>query len=78
MTIYSCFQQVVKMSLMGSIVIVAVLLIRMLLKKAPKIYSYALWGIVLFRLLCPFSFSSNYSFFNLVDVVEKKKSGGNC
>lgn len=72
MTIYSCFQQVVKMSLMGSVVIVAVLLIRMLLKKAPKIYSYALWGIVLFRLLCPFSFSSNYSFFNLVDVVEKK------
>ena len=27
----------------------------------PKIYSYALWSVVLFRLICPFSFESIFS-----------------
>ena len=47
------FETVLHMSLTGSLVILAVLLLRLLLKKAPKAFSYALWGIVLFRLLCP-------------------------
>ncbi|MEG3030082.1 MAG: DUF5301 domain-containing protein, partial [Oscillospiraceae bacterium] len=38
--------------------IIFVLIARLLLKKAPKIFSYALWSIVVFRLLCPFSFES--------------------
>ncbi|MEG1164565.1 MAG: M56 family metallopeptidase [Anaerovoracaceae bacterium] len=46
------------MSLIGSYVIIFVLIARLLLKKAPKIFSYALWSTVLFRLLCPFSFES--------------------
>ncbi len=45
----------------GSIVIIFVLISRLFLKKAPKIYSYALWSVVLFRLLCPFSFESQVS-----------------
>ncbi|MFI3201314.1 MAG: M56 family metallopeptidase [Eubacteriales bacterium] len=45
----------------ASSVIVFVLIFRFLLKKAPKIYSYALWSVVLFRLLCPFSFESQVS-----------------
>lgn len=52
------FVSVLNMSLIGSYAIVFVLIARMLLKKVPKIFSYALWGIVLFRLLCPFSFES--------------------
>lgn len=52
------FISVLNMSLIGSYVIVFVLTARLLLKKAPKIFAYALWGIVLFRLLCPFSFES--------------------
>lgn len=63
--------QIFKMSLTGSIVILAVLLIRFFLRNAPKLYSYALWGIVFFRLLCPFSFSSKYSFFNLVNFSDE-------
>lgn len=52
------FVSVLNMSLIGSYAIVFVLVARLLLKKAPTIFSYALWGIVLFRLLCPFSFES--------------------
>ncbi|MEG1758343.1 MAG: M56 family metallopeptidase, partial [Oscillospiraceae bacterium] len=52
---------VLNMSLIGSYVIALVLIARLLLKKAPKIFSYVLWGIVLFRLLCPFSFESAFS-----------------
>ena len=42
------------MSLTGAIAILAVLLIRLLLKKAPKRWSWLLWAVVLFRLLTPF------------------------
>ncbi len=52
------FLSVVQMSFTASIVIVAVMLTRLLLRKAPKFFSYSLWAVVLFRLLCPFSIES--------------------
>jgi beta-lactamase regulating signal transducer with metallopeptidase domain len=52
------FLQVLNMSLTASYVILFVLAARLLLKRAPKIFSYALWSVVLFRLICPFSFES--------------------
>ncbi len=55
------FLQVLNMSFAAGVVILCVLAARLLLKKAPKIYSYALWSVVLFRLLCPFSFESAVS-----------------
>lgn len=51
------FLLVFNMSLTSCVVILAVLLARLALKRAPKIFSYALWAAVLFRLLCPVSFS---------------------
>ena len=51
----SVFTQILSMSIRGSLVILAVMLVRLALKKAPKIYSYLLWSVVLFRLLCPVS-----------------------
>lgn len=65
MYLISLMQQILNMSYTGSIVILAVLFVRLLLKKAPKIYSYVLWGIVLFRLLCPISVTSSFSLFGL-------------
>ncbi len=53
------------MSLTASWVILAVLVIRFLLRKAPRKYSYALWSVAAFRLCCPASFSSALSLFNL-------------
>lgn len=55
------FERVLNMSLTGSIVIAVVLLARLLLRRAPKIYSYMLWVVVLFRLLCPISLSAGLS-----------------
>lgn len=51
------FILILNMTLTGSVVIAAVLFARLLLKKAPRIFSYGLWAAVLFRLLCPVSFS---------------------
>lgn len=58
---YTLFPKILNMSLTAGIVIVLVLLARLPLRKAPKIFSYALWAIVLFRLLCPISFSTEFS-----------------
>lgn len=55
------FERVLNMSLTGSVVIAVVLLARLLLRRAPKIYSYMLWAVVLFRLLCPISLSAGLS-----------------
>ncbi len=55
------FLQILNMSFTASFVIIFVLIVRLLLKKSPKVLSYALWGVVLFRLICPFSFESVFS-----------------
>jgi len=52
------FLQILNMSFTASIVILFVVVVRLLLKNAPKNFSYALWSVVMFRLICPFSFES--------------------
>ncbi len=64
----SWFPGIVNMSLTASLVIGCVLAARLALKKASKIFSYALWAVVLFRLLCPVSFSTGFSLLKLVDA----------
>ena len=49
------FLEIAGMSLTACAVIAAVLVLRLLLKKAPKMFSYLLWTAVFFRLICPFS-----------------------
>ena len=68
------FLQLLNMSITAGYVIIAVFLIRLCIRRLPKIYSYILWSIVAFRLICPFSFSSAYSFFNLRYFDEMKKT----
>ena len=60
------FSRVLTMSLTGGIVIVLVLVMRLFLARLPKIFSYLLWGVVLLRLLCPVSFSSGLSVFQVI------------
>ena len=64
-TLFPC---ILNMSGAASVVIVCVLLVRLALRRAPKIFSYALWGAVLFRLLFPISFSSAISLLGAVDA----------
>ena len=55
------FLKIVNMSIMASWLILAVILIRLLLKKAPRWITCALWALVAVRLLLPFSFESALS-----------------
>jgi len=74
---YRLLPILLNMSLTGALVILFVLLIRhYLLKKAPKIFSYALWAVVLFRLLCPVSFSSGFSLMSFLDPPALRSEGG--
>ena len=68
MSFYTFMPTLLNMSLTASVAIVLVTLLRLLLKKAPKVISYALWGVVLFRLLCPVSIGSDFSVYNLFDT----------
>ncbi len=46
------------MSITATWIVLAVCVLRLVLKKAPKWVNVALWGLVAFRLVCPFSFES--------------------
>lgn len=72
------FLKILNMSITASYIILAVMFIRMLLKKTPKKYSYLLWSVVLFRLICPVSFSSIFSIFQAkpFDMTTAQKGGG--
>ncbi len=64
--IKNLFLSVINMSITASVAIVCVMIIRYFFRKQPKIYSYFLWGIVLFRLLCPYSLPTDISVFNMM------------
>ena len=55
------FLTLLNMSITASWLILAVIVIRLLLKKAPKWIACALWALVAIRLICPFSFESKLS-----------------
>ena len=70
------FPTVLNMSLTASAVILVVLLARFLLRRAPKVFSYALWAVVLFRLLCPVSLTAGISLFGAVDAPVRAATPG--
>lgn len=55
------FLKLINLSITASWLILAVLILRFLLKKAPKWISCILWGLVAIRLICPFSLESALS-----------------
>lgn len=71
----SLFITILNMSITASYVALAVILARLLLKRAPKIFSYILWLAVAVRLLLPISFTSGFSL--LAFVQPQGKSGAN-
>lgn len=65
----SFFLKIVNMSIAASWLILAVVLLRVVLKKAPKWIHVLLWGIVAFRLICPFSFESALSLIPSAETI---------
>lgn len=62
------FIRILNMSLTAGIVILLVVFLRFFLKRMPKVFSCLLWAVVLFRLLCPISFSSAVSLFGVLKM----------
>ena len=67
----SVFLKVLSMTAVGTLVALFVMLVRPLLRKAPKVFSYVLWLVVLFRLICPLSIESNLSIVPVPQVTDK-------
>lgn len=71
----SLFIAVLNMSITASYIAAAVIVIRILLKNMPKVYSYVLWLVVLIRLVCPISFNSSFSLLGLLEPNLQADSG---
>lgn len=73
---YELLPKILNMSLTASVISVTVIILRLLLKRAPKVYSYMLWLVVLFRLLCPITINTPLSVLGLFDppIVETTDS----
>ena len=69
------FLKILNMSITASWIILAVLVLRVLLQRAPKRYSYALWSVVAFRLCCPVSFRAAFSLLGLLNFGQKSAAG---
>lgn len=65
------FLTIVNMSISASWIVLVVLLLRLLLKKAPKWIAVLLWGIVGLRLIMPFSFESVFSLIPSSEAISK-------
>ena len=65
------FYYLLEMSAKGCVVIVAVMIARLILTRAPKKYSYFLWGLVALRLCIPFSISTRFSIFGLPELFKE-------
>ena len=59
-------KSLLRMSLYGSIAILAILLLRILLKSFPKKVTISLWIVAAIRLLCPLNYASKLSVLNLI------------
>lgn len=67
------FRTILGMSLTAVYCIGAVIVLRLLLKRQAKLFSYLLWGVVLFRLICPFSIPSSYSLLRMDPAVVSER-----
>ena len=70
------FLKIINMSISASWLVMAVLILRLVLKKAPKWINVLLWGIVAVRLICPFSFESALSLIPSAETFPEKVISG--
>lgn len=63
------FLKVVNMSISACWIILAILLLRLILKKAPKWINCVLWGMAGLRLVMPFSFESVFSLIPSAETI---------
>ena len=64
--------KLLNMSITAGWLIIAVIVLRLLLKRAPKWISCLLWALVAVRLICPFSFESVFSLIPSGETVSQE------
>ncbi len=64
--------KIANMSISASILVLVVLVLRLVLQKAPKWVSVLLWGLVAIRLICPFSVESTCSLMPGTDWIQEQ------
>ena len=66
------FLKLLNMSISASWVVLAVLVLRVVLKRAPKTVWCVLWGLAAVRLICPFSIESIFSLIPSAETIPKE------
>jgi len=66
------FMTVLNMSITGTFVILALFILRLLMKRLPRIYSYLLWSVVLLRLICPFAIEADFGIIPSIRIGEER------
>lgn len=74
MTMGTVFLRVVNMSITASWLIAAVIVLRLLLKKAPRWLICMFWVFVAIRLVCPFSVESTWSLVPSAEPVSERRT----
>lgn len=69
------FITVLNMSITAGYVAAAVILTRLFLRRAPKVFSYLLWSAVLVRLVFPVTFTSGFSLLRLFQSRSQSQAG---
>lgn len=69
------FLKLFNMSITASWIVLTVIVVRLLLRKAPKWIIVLMWGLAGIRLVCPFSFES---IFSLIPSAETVPTGNGC
>ena len=65
---YDFFTTVLNMSITAGMLALAVIVLRLFMKRVPKKYVSILWALVALRLICPISISSPLSVYNIANA----------
>lgn len=67
------FLGIVNRSITAGILVLLIIFLRLLFRKAPKWVHVLLWGLAAVRLVCPFGLESSYSLMPKTDWIEKEQ-----
>ena len=70
------FLRILNMSISAGWVVLAVVVLRLVLKKAPKWVNVLLWGMVAVRLICPISLESVFSLIPSAKIIPEEVISG--
>lgn len=65
---YEIFPAVLNMSITASVAVIVIVILRKIFRSMPKVIFYAMWAVVLLRLLCPVSIPSDFAFLNIMEM----------